>query len=385
METQTSELTITYFPYTFLGEIELKRLILYFDVIRLLQVLPDFDPGLPDPLRTSSLVQSFCPLSVPSIIETIKRAHRSYHQLGNVHRGGGLVELLRTFALQEDVEDSRTGLVAHLRQAQPRLAPEEVELVNDAVFLILAHELDRAHLELDLHLDRIRGMETALHKEVGIGTDEETDSLGMEPPVLLESDHPRTQYPRQRLRAWIRFYCLQEKPDDFLPLTTSTEVLAEISERLPSPLTGPTDGPLTMLPEQYPLSTLPDPQPLSLEEILEFRQSLSCESVLDNWRLSVAAAINRLQQETLGKEHWRELQQQVQRAADEFQQHWSAPEKPARYLRLEAIRYPNLQADHAFSLATGLATQDGALPTANGENCITLLLAPSALPPDDRQ
>ncbi len=378
MKTKTTELSITYFPHTFMEYNDLKRLTLYFDSVHLLQVLPDFDLGLPAPLRTSSLVQSFCPMSSSSLTETIRRARQIYHQLASVHPNGGLVQLLQTYALQEDVEDTRTGLVSHIRKGLPRLAPEEVELVNDAVFLLFAHELDREHMELDLKLDHIRSLETRLHQEVGIGTDEEREALAAKSSLPLESDHPRTSYPFQRLRAWTRLYFMQPEPGGLQPLTTSVEVLGEISERLPSKLTAAIDGPASSPLSQHLLSILPDPQPLSLEQILELRDSLNRAGTLDNWRQSASAAINRLQQETLAEEQRRDLQENLQKSADQFQQHWPALAKPARYLRLESMLYLHLQPELVFSLTTGLQQPDPGLPFAKGRNGITLLLCPSA-------
>ena len=71
MKTQSFELSATYFPYTFLEENDLKRLIFYFDTIHLLQVFPDFEPGLPDLLRSSQMVQPFQPVTETSLLETI--------------------------------------------------------------------------------------------------------------------------------------------------------------------------------------------------------------------------------------------------------------------------------------------------------------------------
>ena len=377
MKPNITDLSITYFPHTFMESNDIKRLVLYFDSVHLLQVLPDFDLGLPAPLRTSSLVQSFCPMSSSSLTETIRRAQQIYHQLASVHPNGGLVQLLQTYALQENIEDTRTGLVSHIRQGLPRLATEEVELVNDAVFLLFAHELDREHLELDFKLDHIRGLETRLHQEVGIGTDEEREALAVKSPLLLESDHPRTRYPLQRLRAWIRLYSMQPEPGGLQPLTTSVEVLAEISERLPSLLTTATNGSASTPLSQLLLSILPDPQPLSLEQILELRDSLNRDGTLDNWRQSATTAINLLQQESLAEEQWRDLQENLQKSADIFHQHWPALDKPARYLRLESMLYPHLQPELVFSLTTGLQQPDPGLPFSKGKNGITLLLSPS--------
>ena len=152
MHTKNNKLTVTYFPYTFLHKNDLKRLIPYFDTIRLLQVFPDSDPGLPDLVQTSQLVQLYAPISNPALLETVSRARKTYEQLGRVHPDGGLAHLLQAFALQEDFEGSRTGLVASIRQAHPRLSEEELEFVNHAVFILLAHQFDQEHLELDLQL-----------------------------------------------------------------------------------------------------------------------------------------------------------------------------------------------------------------------------------------
>ena len=379
MKTQSFELSATYFPYTFLEENDLKRLIFYFDTIHLLQVFPDFEPGLPALLRSSQMVQPFQPVTETSLLETIGQAHQTYQQLGSVHQNGGLLQLLRTFALQEDFEDSRTGLVAKIRQAHPRLAPEVAELVNDGVFLLLAHQLDHDHLELGLHMERIRGLEAKLHEEAGIATDEESDGVAMSSPLLEESDPPRTQYAYERLRAWTRLYCSQEQAGPLLPLTTSAEVLAEITERLPSQLSAVAEGMPVMDPEQQCLSVLPDPQQLSLEEIVEFRQSVNRESFMDTWRESVTVAVNRLQQETVKEELWQELQQLVQKAADAFQEHWPVPEKPTQYLRLECACYPKVPPERAFSLATGLEPAAREPYTSETANGVSLLLSPADL------
>jgi hypothetical protein len=379
MKTKSRELSATYFPYTFFEENDLKRLIFYFDTIYLLQVLPDFEPGLPDLLRSSQMVQPFQPITETSLLETIGQAHQTYQQFGNVHQNGGLLQLLRTFALQEDFEDSRTGLVARIRQAHPQLAPEVAELVNDGVLLLLAHQLDHDHRELDLHMERIRGLEAKLHEEAGIDTDEESDAVAMRSPLLEESDPPRTQYAYERLRAWTRLYCSQEHVGPFLPLTTSEEVLAEIFEGLPSQSPAVAERMPVMEPEQKRLAVLPDPQQLSLEKIVEFRQSVSRGSFVDTWRESVTVAVNCLQQETVPEEQWQELQHLVQKAADAFQQHWPVPDKPTHYLRLECACYPKVNPKRAFALATGLQHAAKEPYPAESVNGVSLLLSPADL------
>lgn len=376
MKTQSLELSATYYPYTFLEENDLKRLIFYFDTIYLLQVLPDFDHGLPDLLRSSQMVQWFEPVAETSLLETIRQAHQTYQQFGSVHQNSGLLQLLRAFALQEDFEDSRTGLVARIRKAHPQLAPEVAALVNDGVFLLLAHQLDRDHSELDLHMERIRGLEAKLHEEAGFAADVESGDVAMGEPLPEESDPPRTQYAYERLRAWTRLYCSQKQAGPFLPLTTNPEVLGEISERLPSQLSDATEGtPVSGLAPKC-LSILPDPQQLSLEKIVEFRESISSELFVDTWRKSVSFAVNRLQQESVREEQWQELQQLVQKAGDAFQEHWPVPEKPTHYLRLDCACYPEVPPEGAFSLATGLQPAARKSYPAETRNGVSLLLSP---------
>ena len=312
--------------------------------------------------------------------EAIRRALQSCHQLGSIHQDGGLVELFRSFTLQENYEDSKTGLVAQLRRAHPRLTPEEAELVNDALFLLLAHQLDQDQSEMDLELERIRGLEDKFRAEVGIGSDEKKDFEPLRLPPMTESDRPQTQYPFQRLRAWTHLYFTQEKTDPFLPLTTSAEVLGEITERSTSESALLTSGLPVKDSEQRRLTILPDPQQLSLEEVLELRQSLSGLSILENWRASFSTVVSRLQEEALPPEEWLELRQHLQKTTDGFRQHWPKSVKHCPCLQLECLCYPGLTPELAFSLATGLKPTRENSQVPENQNGIILLLRPVALP-----
>ena len=144
-------------------------------------------------------------------------------------------------------------------------------------------------------------------------------------------------------------------------------------------LAGPQAAPL----DRRNLSILPDPRTLSLEEILELRETLIHAGILDNWWEAVGAAINRVLEETLSHEQWSDCQHSLQNIGDEFQQHWPPPKKPADYLRLDIMRYPSVPSDLAFCLVTGLQPHEPGPHIPQGVNGITLLLSPSAPPPDD--
>jgi hypothetical protein len=385
MPAKKDKLTVTYFPYTFLDENDLKRLIPYFDTIRVLQVFPDSDPGLPELVRTSELVQLYAPISDTALLETLGKAHKTYSQLAKVYQDGGLAHLHQAFSLQEDFEDSRTGLVARIRQAYPRLSEEELELLSHALFILLAHQFDYEHLDLDLQLEGIRGLEAKFQREVGILTDEEGENTEATPVLLQESDPPRTQYPFQRLKTWTNLYCLQEKTTSFPTLTTSQEVLSEIAERLPANFVGPAGELPSRTPAVHLLSILPDTNSLSMEEVLEFRQLLSRESTLANWRESLAAAFDLLKRESLEEERWQEINHHLQEQAQGFFQLWPASEKPSRNLRLECLCYPRMQPEGAFAIASGLKLPAEKIYTPGDTNGITLLIYPSETQPSGRE
>jgi hypothetical protein len=265
------------------------------------------------------------------------------------------------------------------------LSEEELAFVNDAVFILLAHQFDHEHAELDRQLERIRGLETKFQEEVGIGTEEENEITAGAPVLLQESDPPRTQYTFQRLRAWTRLYCSQEEMTSFPALTTSPEVFSEISERLPSQFAALTGESPAGLADQHLLSILPDPQSLSLPEVLEFRQLLTGESILENWRESLTAALDQLKGQALQEEMWQETRQYLQEQAYGFQQLWPAPGKPSRYLRLECLCYPSMQPEVAFSLASGLKLPAGKIYAPAETNGVTLLIRPSEHQPNDRE
>jgi hypothetical protein len=127
--------------------------------------------------------------------------------------------------------------------------------------------------------------------------------------------------------------------------------------------------------KQYSLSVLPDPQLLSLEQVLEFRQSLEEQSFLDTWRHAVLTAITQLQETVLQDDQVRELQKNLQEVAHGFQRHWPITGEPSRYLQLKCLCYPKIKSEVALSKAAGLKPGSGKKHSHVGYNGTTLLLS----------
>jgi hypothetical protein len=364
----TGELVVMYFPYTLLTESDVKRLCLYVSRLRLLQIDPLVGIGLPVELRARDFVQPVSPVQESSTLERIRLALGSYRQLGAVRPDGGLLQSFSAFALQDDdPERSTSRLRAHLRERRPKSRAEDRSLVDAAVFLLLAHEVDREHLELGRQLAGIGVLETELAQALGI-----PEEHGEEPDTVQEPDgddleQSRSEQVRQRLRAWTRLYLAGETPAA-TPLTTSVAVMEEIRERLPLPLAAMSPAASAAAPETRRLCRLPDPGALPTAEVIALREELERAGILQHWRQAVATTLKAHQASEPAS------MEEVEAAAAAFVEHW--PTRSLADLEVQATFYPRLPAITAFALATGLQRPTADLRDPEGRNGVSLLLAP---------
>jgi hypothetical protein len=363
------ELSVTYFPYTLLGERDLKRLCLYVSRLRLLQIDPRVGVGLPAEFRVKDLIEPVAPLRDSSTLERIRLALGSYRQLGALRPDGDLSQSFSAFALQDDdPEGSASRLRAHLRGSRPKPTPEDRALVDAAVFLLLAHEVDREHLELGRQLGGIGVLEREFAQAVGLPDENGEEGEAVEAPDGDDLEQARSGQVVQRLRAWTRL-CLAGELWPATPLTTSVAVMEEIRERLPSHLAAMFPAASPAAPEARRLCRLPDPGALPAAGIFALREELERAGVLQHWRQAVAAALEALRaSEPAGME-------EVEAAAAAFVERW--PTRRSADLEIQVISYPRLPAITAFALATGLQNPTAGLLDPEGRNGLSLLLAPA--------
>ncbi|MBW1982283.1 MAG: hypothetical protein JRJ12_13790 [Deltaproteobacteria bacterium] len=375
IDSEYGPLIITCFPHTFLDQDDLKRLVLYFPTIRVLQIVPDWDLNLPPELQESHFVEPFCPVLDSSFSEMVHRGLKTYLQLGQLHQDGGALEAMRAQVLQEDPEGARTYLLAHLKQSGVRLASEEEELVEAAVYLCLAHILDRERSELRARLAQFYQLEHSFHTALGAGEDEESRQDILEASLLHSGEKPGTEQPLQRLHAWSRLYLRRMPEQRPLLLTTRAEVLAEVNElcsRITSfPESQPSPSPLS---SQF-LAKLPDPCHLSLSQVVELREKWQAAGILATWHHALGQMLTWLEQtppqHIAESPHNRELQQAIEPM-------YSSQMAAAATISLAAAVADNLDwrqmlhrlADSQFHTPHDIA--------GHSANCLSLLLAPDS-------
>ena len=362
-----AELAVIYFPFTLLAESDLKRLCLYVSRLRLLRVDPQVSLGLPPELRARDFIQPVAPVQESSVLERIRLALGSCRHLGALRPEGGLLQSFSAFALHDGPEGSTRRLRAHIRGSRPKFTPKDRALVDAAVFLLLAHEVDREHLELERQIGGVRVLETEFAEALGLA-----DEQGEEPEAVQERDgddleQSRSEQALQRLRAWTRLH-LAGKSEAATPLTTSVAVMEEIWERLPSHLAAISPAASAAAPEVRRLCRLPDPGDLPAAEVIALREELERAEILQRWRQAIAAALEADQASEPAE------MGEVKAAAAAFFEHW--PTGGSADLELRATSYPRLPAITAFALATRLQSPAADLLDPEGRNGVSLLLTP---------
>jgi len=354
------ELPVTYFPYTLVAASDLKRLCLYVSSLRLLQIDPRVGVGLPAEPRARDFIQPVSPLQENSTLERIRLALASYREFGAFGPEGGLLRPFSFLARQdEEPEGSTSRLRAHLKGSRRKPAPEDRSLVDAAVFLLLAHEVDREHLELGRQLGGIRVLETKFTQALGLPDDHGEEAEAGEELDGDDLEQTRSEQVRQRLKAWTRLY-LAGQSGAATPLTTSVAVMEEIRERLPPHLAAISAASSAAAPEARRLCRLPDPGALPATEVFALRKELEGAGILRDWWHAVASTLEALQaSEPAGME-------EVEAAAAAFVERW--PTRPAADLEVEATSYPRLSALTGFALATGLQSPNAGLLDPEGRN-----------------
>jgi hypothetical protein len=250
------------FPYLTLSDRDLRHLALLTPGTGLLQVLGP--PALP-----AWAAPHFGALPAGLSLEEkeqITRALGSYREFAAVHQDHCLTASFSAETLSRESSESRFDIQTQLRgKGDQDPDPETRKLLEAAVFLEMARELDQREIDLESDLAQAAHLETEFREILGIG-DEDSQDDAMEtltPPLTASRAHLSFMLPR-RMTSWLRLSG-RTLPAGRLPtlVTVSQEVIDEIVERVEASHRQRASKPALI---QVPLASIPCLPRLSSDE-----------------------------------------------------------------------------------------------------------------------
>lgn len=249
----TIDCTRLLFPYLTLSERDLRLLAMFTPGTGLLQVLEP--PALP---RWAA--PHFKVLPAQLSLEEKEQIHLAlggYREFAAVHQDHCLAASFSAETLWKENSESRFDIEASLRGKSDQGPPPEARrLLEAAVFLEMARELDQKEIDLESGLAEAAHLETEFRQILGIEDDDSRDDAieTLTPPLTVSRAHLSFMLPR-RMTSWLRLLG-RTLPADRLPplVTVSREVVDEIVERVEAFNRHRTTQPALI---QFPLALIP--------------------------------------------------------------------------------------------------------------------------------
>lgn len=251
------------FPHTVLPEREWRLLSLLLPQLSVLQVISP--PAVPLWLREQ--VAGWPVLKEPEDLENVKLCLRGYREFAAVHGENTMLSSLSHDQISEDFADSRFRLQAELKRKGSR-GPDhrKLPLLEAAVFLEMARDLEEKESEVEHGLSEIDRLEGAFREVLGISDEEElTEALATLNPPLRAEHASRFHMLPERIASWLQLLSHR------LPLTCP--VLVTTTERVVEELLDPLQiererAEKPFEPTRVTLSSLPAMDDLPLEDLL---------------------------------------------------------------------------------------------------------------------
>jgi hypothetical protein len=228
---ETTECRPVLFPYLTLSEGDFRHLALLIPRTYLLQVLDP--PPLPTWGRTH-----FSALSVDldeQEKDQIGRDLRSYQEYAANHQDHCLAASFSSETLSRRSRESRFDIQNSLRsKGNEGPDPETQKLLEAAVFLEMATELDQKESDLESDLAEASRLESEFREILGIDAEDAHDDAieTLTPPLTATRAHLSFML-LQRITSWLRLFSSRLSAGITLPLVTvNREVVDELVERV---------------------------------------------------------------------------------------------------------------------------------------------------------
>lgn len=194
------------FPHTTLSERDFRHLDLLLPGFSLLQVVRP--PAVPGWARTASLPT----IRDEAQIERIDLYLRGYREFARVHGEGSLLAGLNRFWPDANLE-SRFGIQHDLKGKPPlELTDRDRLILEAAVFLEMARDLDEKEMEMESDYSEASGLEEQFREILGITEDRDIEDLDapidlLSPPLVPDRTYLSFMLSK-RTAFWLRLFFL---------------------------------------------------------------------------------------------------------------------------------------------------------------------------------
>lgn len=195
---------ILLFPHTILSERDFRHLSLLLPGFSLLQVVRP--PSVPEWARVSPLPV----IEDESRIEQIQLYLSGYRDFAQIHGEGSLLGGLNRYWPEADLE-SRFGIQHDLKGKPPLELDLKGRLVLEAaVFLEMARDLDEKEMEMESGLFEAAGLEEKFREILGISDEREIEEPmeTLTPPLAPDRTYLSFMLAK-RIAFWFRLFCLK--------------------------------------------------------------------------------------------------------------------------------------------------------------------------------
>lgn len=217
------------FPQTILSERDFRFLSHILPALSLLQALRA--PVLPKWGRHT--FAAWPAITDHELLNAVQASYRAYQNYAALHGEESGLAAISHEAAAGDYAESRFRIQGMLRGREASATADATTmLVEAAVFLEMARDLDEREIELENGIAEVDHLEHEFREILGISSEEELkDVIETVTPPLVSAGGPAFRLAR-RMAFWLRLFHARQAADLPILVTTSVEVLEEAVESI---------------------------------------------------------------------------------------------------------------------------------------------------------
>lgn len=206
------------FPYTVLSAKEYRHLSVLLPRLSALEVV-----RLPAVCGASyARLEGWKVIGQPDLLNKIGLILKGYKEFAELHGESSLLASLGHDQIASDFAESRFRIQGRLKGKHPaNIDLAEKSLVDAAVFIEIARDLDEKEIELEASLDKVDRLEERFREILGISDEDEVmDTIeSLSTPIVLDRSYLSFML-KERFAAWFRLLC--HHPPDHFPVLVTT-------------------------------------------------------------------------------------------------------------------------------------------------------------------